>query len=94
MNCPRCNNELTEVTKHGIAIDNCTSCGGIWLDKGELAKIINEMRKAEAALDEEFRSLRPERKGYHEKSSSHGHDEHSGTYKHRKGFRGLFDIFD
>lgn len=52
-----------------------TSCDGIWLYKGEIAKIISEMKKAEAALDEEFHSLRPERREYHEQSSYHGHDD-------------------
>lgn len=54
MNCPRCRNDLTEVTKHGVAIDICSSCGGMWLDKGELAKITAKIREAEASLDREL----------------------------------------
>jgi len=43
MNCPRCNIELTNKTiidfKYFLNIDYCNSCGGIWLDKGELARL-------------------------------------------------------
>jgi len=40
MICPRCQGELFEAVKQGVAIDHCSGCKGIWLDQGELAKII------------------------------------------------------
>ena len=44
MDCPKCGNEMDEVTKNEITIDKCPSCKGVWLDRGELKKII-ELRK-------------------------------------------------
>ena len=35
MVCPRCGAELAERVEHGVRVDECPSCGGIWLDKGE-----------------------------------------------------------
>ncbi|GMV38043.1 MAG: hypothetical protein AMXMBFR61_25510 [Fimbriimonadales bacterium] len=40
MNCPVCDTALRETDRHGIRVDICTSCKGIWLDRGELEKII------------------------------------------------------
>jgi Zn-finger nucleic acid-binding protein len=41
MNCPRCQNaQLTELDRDGITLDRCTSCRGIWLDRGELEKLL------------------------------------------------------
>ena len=40
MLCPRCQTNLNIGDKQGIEIDYCTSCRGIWLDGGELEKII------------------------------------------------------
>lgn len=41
MNCPRCDaGVLTETRREGILIDYCRSCRGIWLDRGELEKLI------------------------------------------------------
>ena len=39
MKCPKCGGELQEVVFHGIKIDRCTSCDGVWLDEGELEKL-------------------------------------------------------
>jgi len=39
MRCPKCGMELREITYRGILIDRCFSCGGTYLDSGELEKI-------------------------------------------------------
>jgi uncharacterized protein with PIN domain len=36
MRCPKCGEPLQEMTYHRVKVDECTGCGGIWLDKGEL----------------------------------------------------------
>lgn len=59
--------ELVETVKHGVVLDNCTSCGGIWLDKGELGKIMRQLKQAEAALDEELTPLWKEKSDYYDK---------------------------
>lgn len=40
MICPRDANTLTATYKHGIEVDICPSCDGVWLDRGELDKIL------------------------------------------------------
>lgn len=40
MLCPRCIVELTMTDRQGIEIDYCPKCRGVWLDQGELDKII------------------------------------------------------
>jgi hypothetical protein len=40
MNCPNCNVPLVMSVKQGVEIDYCPQCRGIWLDRGELNKII------------------------------------------------------
>ncbi|MEZ4367846.1 MAG: zf-TFIIB domain-containing protein [Kofleriaceae bacterium] len=41
MNCPRCNAAtLVQLDRAGIEIDRCVRCRGIWLDRGELDKLI------------------------------------------------------
>jgi Zn-finger nucleic acid-binding protein len=41
MNCPVCNQvTLVMAERHGIEIDHCPKCRGVWLDRGELDKII------------------------------------------------------
>ena len=41
MHCPKCGMELTEVEYRGVQVDNCFSCGGMFLDAGEAEKILS-----------------------------------------------------
>jgi Zn-finger nucleic acid-binding protein len=40
MKCPNCQTTLLIADKKGIEIDYCPDCRGIWLDRGELEKIL------------------------------------------------------
>lgn len=40
MDCPQCGTTLRERDRAGIKIDFCPDCKGVWLDRGELDKII------------------------------------------------------
>jgi len=40
MKCPTCDAQLMMAERKGIEIDFCPECRGVWLDKGELDKII------------------------------------------------------
>ena len=44
MKCLRCQNPLRKRSRDGIEIDICANCGGVWLDRGELEKIIESER--------------------------------------------------
>ena len=36
MRCPKCGSELSEIAYREQRVDRCESCGGVWLDAGEL----------------------------------------------------------
>ncbi len=40
MKCPRCDAPLSEIDRDGITIDRCERCRGVWLDRGELEKLL------------------------------------------------------
>lgn len=42
MKCPACTTALHMSERAGIEIDFCPSCRGVWLDRGELDKIIEK----------------------------------------------------
>lgn len=42
MRCPVClDTELVEHIRDGIEVDHCPRCQGIWLDRGELEKLLD-----------------------------------------------------
>lgn len=54
MKCPVCDQvTLREVEKSGVLIDICPSCKGVWLDRGELEKLMQSINETQ----EEFEQL-------------------------------------
>lgn len=50
MKCPACGDtRLTMAERQGVEIDYCPDCRGVWLDRGELDKIIDRAAGAPAA---------------------------------------------
>ena len=45
MKCPNCNVNLVMTDRSGVEIDYCPECRGVWLDRGELDKIIDRSHK-------------------------------------------------
>ena len=55
MKCPHDNVDLVMADRQGIEIDYCPTCRGVWLDRGELDRIVaEERRSAEPELDADF----------------------------------------
>jgi len=40
LKCPSCGTIMDKTDRGGVVIDRCPKCFGIWLDKGELDKIV------------------------------------------------------
>lgn len=105
MKCPRCDNStLDEKDRDGVTIDVCRDCRGIWLDRGELEKLITRAM-ADQEMTSEPRNHGPERydnrdKGYSDKYAHAYEDKGKGYkdrhHKHRKRswLESLTDIFD
>ena len=51
MDCPVCHNPMIVLELEMVEIDNCTSCGGIWLDSGELEQLFGDANKANLLID-------------------------------------------
>jgi len=41
LTCPKCDGSMRTYARNGITIDQCTSCHGIFLDRGELERLIS-----------------------------------------------------
>ena len=58
MKCPVCHVELKMTDRQGVEIDYCPQCRGVWLDRGELDKMI------ERATAVPFEEPRDDDEGY------------------------------
>ena len=50
MNCPVCNEPMIVLELDEVEIDHCISCGGIWLDSGELELLLGDSRHKDRLL--------------------------------------------
>lgn len=81
MKCPNCKeHNLVIAERKGIEIDHCPECRGIWLDRGELDKILERSKEEEV-------NYRQDNSRHHSSS-----DHYQKPYKRRKSF--LEEIFD
>lgn len=54
MKCPKCGMDLQEIDLHGVTVDECSSCGGIFLDHGEIHFLIEAAKKNEGIIGKLF----------------------------------------
>ncbi len=49
--CPIDNAQLMEINKSGVMIDVCPECKGVWLDRGELEKLVSITKELEVEFN-------------------------------------------
>jgi Zn-finger nucleic acid-binding protein len=97
MKCPVDGATLVMTERSGVEIDYCPQCRGVWLDRGELDKIVEKATPA-VALQEPVREVRreeyrePRREGYRDDGRRRDDDDDYHRKGKRKGLLG--DIFD
>lgn len=99
MKCPKCNETLVMTDRQGVEIDYCPNCRGVWLDRGELDKIIE--RSAAYTMGPDPNQYREEPKHYDQpkpydqhKYPPQGGHYNDPYYKHKKKKGFLSDFFD
>jgi hypothetical protein len=73
--------------RQGIEIDYCPKCRGVWLDRGELDKIIEKSVKSSPAMKPEEARHAPEQNHHREV-----HNKYHHGHKKKKSF--LEELFD
>jgi uncharacterized protein len=92
MDCPVCHVTLLMTERLGVEIDHCPKCRGVWLDRGELDKILDRSLDGggDQGRDDDDRGLRRD----HDRESSdwRDHDREHGRPRGRRSLlRELFD---
>ena len=80
MKCPHCAVDLIMSDRQGIEIDYCPQCRGVWLDRGELDKIVE--RSTQTARPPE--ASRDHHDDDDDRRPLNSHDSHHGYQVNRK----------
>ena len=93
MDCPICHVTLLMADRQGVEIDYCPKCRGIWLDRGELEKLVDlsiSNGSSKSTQKEPERHYREKRPKYRDDS-----DYRREKPKKRESWLSeLFDVFD
>ena len=95
MKCPVCKDvTLLMSEKQGVEIDYCPECRGIWLDRGELEKLIDKEQNYNRKYEEDYRKHEHD-KEYHDHYKDDYYKNHKyGKKRKKESFMGeIFDIF-
>ena len=106
MTCPSCSGELVELQRADVRIDACRNCRGVWLDRGELDRIVEHERRVVERVDEDEQDFVREMTGHGKQSrpdKGYGLDKHTAERiysdyrshkKHKKRKSFLDELFD
>jgi hypothetical protein len=53
LRCPNCHSNLVELERSDVLIDACPKCRGVWLDRGELDRILDRERRTASGVDDD-----------------------------------------
>ncbi|MGQ9799929.1 MAG: TFIIB-type zinc ribbon-containing protein [Ignavibacterium sp.] len=92
MNCPVCKDSILVITeRQGVEIDYCPKCRGVWLDRGELDKIIERSNEIfDNERSKSFYDRRYNDQKYH--SDKKYDDDYYKRHKRKSFFSDLFDF--
>ncbi len=99
--CPNDNSAMQTLDRNGVQFDMCPTCRGVWLDRGELEKLMEgaaQEGRASAVAASPEPTTRPTPRPHDDRyvDDRHGHDRYRGhddRYRKKKRLD-IFDIFD
>jgi uncharacterized protein len=105
MTCPSCGGELVELDRSGVRVDACRNCRGVWLDRGELDRIVERERQVVGQVDQDEEDFIREMtgRGKHGSEKRYGLDgntaerifsDYRSHRKHKKRKSFLDELFD
>ena len=105
LTCPKCRGSMRTYERSGVTVDQCTECRGIFLDRGELEKLVdaeiayNGPQPVQPARQPEYDRPRYEEKRYddrrYEDKRRYDDRDKYQQYPHRKKKKSFFDeLFD
>ena len=94
LRCPNDGARLVEIERSEVLIDACPECRGIWLDRGELDKILAKERSATSQDPEQDFFNEVEGRRSHNRPASESGDYDSGKQKRNRKRSLLEDLLD
>lgn len=92
MKCPNCNEILLMTDRHQVEIDYCPNCRGVWLDKGELDKLMeyasSQVQAPDPRQNQGYDRQNSHQQDYREEYRDHRDDRYDHDQRDHRDYRG------
>ena len=93
--CPKCTSDMRSYERNGVTVDQCTACKGIFLDRGELDRLIDAESSFYDAGATRAAAPPPPSRDDRYRDDSHRSDGYRGDdYRRKKKHSFLSELFD
>lgn len=94
LTCPKCGSEMRSYERNRVHVDQCTGCGGLFLDRGELEALVaaENAWHQPPAQSQPAPARRMSPQPYYDQGYGQQHGYGHRPYKKRKSF--LSELFD
>ncbi|GAB3591422.1 zf-TFIIB domain-containing protein [Angustibacter peucedani] len=93
LTCPKCQSEMRSYERHRVLVDQCSGCGGLFLDRGELEQLAaaeNGWHQGPPVQQQSHPQGHPQ--GYQQSYQQGYPQQHGKPYRKKKSF--LSELFD
>lgn len=87
--CPKCRGGMRTYERSGISVDQCGDCRGIFLDRGELERLVDAEARYNSPQQPRYEEKRYEERRYDD-DRRYG-NQHHHKKKNKSFLEGLFD---
>ena len=95
LSCPKCQSEMRSYERNRVLVDQCTGCGGLFLDKGELEQLAtaeNSWHQSQAQPAPQYQQHGSSQQDYQQGYQQKGGYQQQPYRKKKKSF--LSELFD
>lgn len=90
LSCPKCGSSMRSYERNQVVVDQCTGCGGLFLDRGELEHLVEAESSfyagRQAPPEAPRRDDRPRDDRHHDDRSRHDEYRHGKRKKSKRSF--------
>jgi Zn-finger nucleic acid-binding protein len=102
LTCPKCHAPMRSYERNGVTVDQCGECRGLFLDRGELERLVDAENAWHGAGGHQSTApaapayQQPQPRSHHQPQSyqSQGYQQHAPGRPHKKRKSFLEELFD
>jgi uncharacterized protein len=96
LTCPKCGSEMRSYERNRVLVDQCTGCGGLFLDRGEVESLVaaENAWHQQSPPQQSQQAQQPQQPQYQQHGQHYGGQHYGYGHPHKKRKSFLSELFD